>query len=471
MYEEGIYQNLWLPQAADYKGKGLGLPKGRGSKDMKKVYIKTFGCQMNEHDAEIMLSRMRSVGYQRVLTPDEADVVLINTCSVRDKAYQKALSEIGRHRKNDRTHPMILGVTGCVASQEGASIKDRYPHVDLVVGPDHIKDIDKYISELTDDSYVVASHFLDKAADQFPMVGDFIPESSVKAYVTIMKGCNHVCSYCIVPSVRGPEVSRDPEAIIKEINLLVEKGIKEVMLLGQNVNSYGRNFGSTIDFTDLVDRIDKETPVQRLRFASPHPTNLSQNLIELYSTSRSLCPHIHLPLQSGSSEVLKKMRRSYTREVYRKKIDQLRKVRPDVTVTSDIIVGFPGETDAHFEETLAYLKEIQFDNVYAFSYSPRPGTEAAQFHDDVPDTVKEERLQILFNLQRDIAYQKNLTRVGCTEEVLVEGESRKGKGQLTGRTPHNRIVNFYGDPQNRGVIMNVKIKKAHPYSLSGEIHG
>ena len=341
--------------------------------------------------------------------------------------------------------------------------------MDLILGPDQAKDIDRYLAQLGGDSFVVASHFLDRAETPFHRVGDFISDSSVKAFVTIMKGCDHVCSYCIVPSVRGHEVSRDPDDIVREINLLAQRGTKEVMLLGQNVNSYGKGLAPHLSFADLVRRLQAATNMSRLRFTSPHPTNLSSALVECYRHAQSLCPHIHLPVQSGSTSMLKKMRRSYTRDVYLRKIAELKMARPDVGVTTDIIVGFPGETEEDFAETMSLLDEVRYDGVYAFAYSPRPGTEAAQWPDDVPHEVKEERLQILLARQKEISYQKNLDRVGQLEAVLVEGPSRQGGGQLTGRTPHNRIVNFYGDSKNIGAIMKIKITQAQAYSLTGEV--
>jgi tRNA-2-methylthio-N6-dimethylallyladenosine synthase len=440
---------------------------------MKKVYVKTFGCQMNEHDSEIMLSRLKRIGYLATPNPKEADLILVNTCSIRDKAHHKALSEIGRFKKNRNGDRVKLGVTGCVAGQEGKKLREQFPYIDLVLGPDHIKDIDRHVSLLSEDSYVIASHFLDREAEQFPQVGDFISQSSVKAYVTIMKGCDHVCSYCIVPSVRGKEVSRDPDEIVKEVKNLATQGVKEVMLLGQNVNSYGRalmdSSASKTDFATLLQRLDEEADIERIRFMSPHPTNLSKELVEQYRTNRSLCPYIHLPVQSGSTAVLKKMRRSYTREVYLKKVEELRAACPDVALTTDVIVGFPEETETQFQESLSLIEEVQFDNIYAFTYSPRPGTEAAAFADDVSPEDKERRHQTLIDRQRDYSLRNYQKRVGVVEDVLVEKLSKKGDGQLTGRTPHNRILNFYSDPDCIGAIIKVRVTEAQPYSLKGEV--
>ena len=435
---------------------------------MKKVYIKTFGCQMNEHDTEIMLSRLKKTGYEATLKPEEADLVLINTCSVREKSYHKALSEIGRYKVNGNGQKVVLGVTGCVASQEGKKIRQQFPQVDLVIGTDHIKAIDQHVNQLSADRFVVASQFLEDEDSPFPLVGDFVSQSPIKASITIMKGCNHVCSYCIVPSVRGGEVSRDLQEIIQEVQMMVERGVKEVTLLGQNVNSYGRGLKPKIDFAALIQQLSEETDIQRIRFMSPHPTNLSESLIKQYQTNSKLCPHIHLPLQSGSTSVLKKMRRSYTRDVYLRKVSNLREACPDIAMTTDVIVGFPGETEKQFQETLSLIREANFDGGYTFAYSPRAGTEAATWEDDIPSFVKEKRLQTVLALFQEVCLHSYQSRVGGVEKVLIEGESKRGEGQLMGRTLHNRIVNFYSDPKNMGAIMKLKIIKAHANSLTGE---
>lgn len=434
----------------------------------KKVYIKTFGCQMNEHDSEIMLGLMKNKGYRPTHRMYEADVVVINTCSIREKSHQKAFSTIGLLKER---REVTVAVTGCVASQEGDKLHKRFPFIDFVLGPDHVQKLPELVNVRVQNPSTQTT-FHDLSDYEFPTVVN--QETCVKSYVTIMKGCDNVCSFCIVPMVRGQEVSREPAEILEEILLLEQQGVKEIILLGQNVNSYGRN--TKTHFPQLLRRIEQKTSVGRIRYTSPHPQNLSVDLMRLHGESEKLCPQIHLPVQAGSNRVLKKMRRSYSREVYLRKVDQLRQIRPDIAISTDIIVGFPGETEADFQETLSLVQEVGFDASYSFAFSPRPGTEASQWSDDVPNLVKKERLYRLQQLQEELSWKKNKILIGESFEVLVEGESgwegpmargQFARGQLTGRTPHGRIVNFYGAASLVGATIDVEITEVSPYSLKG----
>lgn len=422
---------------------------------------------MNEHDSQKMEALLRKDGYAEANSAAEADVVVLNTCSIREKSYHKAVSQIARMKQKGESK--VLAVTGCVVSHDGEKILKKFPQVDMVLGPDHVAALPELAKK--------AEHgrgrfsridFSDISDYEFPsqiLTG----EKQVKGYVTIMKGCDNACSFCIVPFTRGAEVSREPGEIIDEINRLSEQGVREVMLLGQNVNSYGKGLKGKTAFPRLLRLIDEGTSIERLRFTSPHPKDLSPALVEEYAQNAKLCPHIHLPVQSGSTRVLKRMRRSYTREVYLRKADSLRRAVPEVAITTDIIVGFPGETEEDFAETLSLVREVGFEASYYFAYSPRPGTEAAGFLDDVTETEKKERLDRLKAVQDEISLAKNSGRVGLFESVLVEGCSLEGRGQLTGRTLQGRIVNFDGEPEKVGAILDVEITGASAYSLKGRI--
>ncbi len=425
---------------------------------------------MNEHDSEIMLGLMRTHGYQQTASSKDADLVVINTCSIRQKSYQKAVSAIGRLKERQGVK---LAVTGCVVSHEGEHLLKRFPFIDFVLGPDHVQKL----PQLMEDNGVgvqnfepLQDSFHDLSDYEFPTVIDPIAlgknHRKVSAYVTIMKGCDNVCSFCIVPQVRGGEVYRPMGDIIREIQLLEKEGIQEVVLLGQNVNSYGK--GGKVDFTQLLRLITQETGMARIRYTSPHPKDLSSDLIQEYGRNPRLCPHIHLPVQSGSNQILKKMRRSYSREVYLRKVERLRQVRPDIAITTDIIVGFPGETESDFQDTLNLVAEADFDASYSFSFSPRPGTEAASWADDIPRDLKRERLSRLQLHQEEISHKKNAQLIGKSYEVLIEEETDR-PGQLTGKTPHGKIVNFDGDRTFIGARMPVRICHASAYSLRGEL--
>src|SRR3989338_3092870 len=436
-------------------------------------FIKTFGCQMNEHDSQKIGGLLANLGFEPTTQPETADLVLFNTCTVRQKAHQKAFSEIGRaiafknsEPRTSNLEPRLIGVCGCVAQDQGAKLISRFQGLDLVFGPDQIYRLPELLEILQKTKKPVLATELINSAEDYHFLDDVAATklSGPSAYVTIMKGCNSRCSYCIVPKVRGTEVYRTAREIIKEIEFLVEKGCREVTLLGQNVNSYP-------DFSKLIRLISENTNVERIRFTSPHTKDVKDDLIEEYATNPKLCSHIHLPVQSGSDTVLKRMRRAYNRRTYLKKVESLKKARPGLGITTDVIVGFPQESDEEFNQTLLFLKEVQFDNIFAFKYSPREATEAYSMEDDVPMTLKEERLAKVLELQNAISKKINQHYVGGTQEVLVERNDRMATRRWMGRTSCHKIVNFTGKKTSIGDIVRVEVTKANINSLEGNLYG
>ena len=437
---------------------------------MKKLYIQTYGCQMNQYDSEKIAQVMARNDYIQTDRIDNADVILLNTCSVRDKAEQKVYSALGSWKefKNYRDG-VIIGVGGCVAQQEGEKLLKRIPHLDLVFGTHNIHKLPEMIEQVeTARARPVETAFYRDPA--YMDDGELRTQvDGVKAYVTIMQGCNKVCSFCIVPHVRGREVSRPSGKILAEIKSLARHGVKEVMLLGQNVNSYGKLTPGELSFAQLLARVDEIDGLRRIRFTTSHPQDLSPELIEDFATLRNLCEHLHLPVQSGSDSVLARMRRGYTRAEYLDRLFRLQRRCPQVALSTDIIVGFPGETDGDFEQTLELLRHVEYDDIYSFSYSPRPQTVSAKIYtDDIPDDVKKDRLKTVQTLQREISLAKNRQRVGGCEEVLVEGPSKLKGDQVMGRTRANRIVNFTGSARLIGEFAQVRITGATANSLLGE---
>ena len=413
---------------------------------------------------------MKSADYEPTDRADDADLIILNTCSVRDKAEQKVYSALGRWRKLKEEKGVILGVGGCVAQQEGEALLRRAPHLDLVFGTHNMHKLPQMVEEARE----VARRSVETAfyRDPFYLEDPLgLPETDgAKAYVTIMQGCNKVCSFCIVPRVRGREVSRASENIVRDVEELVRRGVKEVMLLGQNVNSYGRTVEGEKSFPELLERINDIPGIRRIRFTTSHPQDLSPELVEAFVRLENLCEHLHLPLQSGSDAVLTRMRRGYRLGEYMERIERLRKRRPDVAISTDMIVGFPGETEAEFEETLSVVREIEYDDMFIFTYSPRPRTVAAKvYEDDVPDEVKGDRCRRLQELQKSISLRKNRSLIGAEHEILVEGPSRLGRDQLMGRTRTNRIVNFTPNEATVPAEMaRVRVLDATPNSLVGE---
>jgi len=438
-----------------------------------KLYVQTWGCQMNQLDSARIVQLMRSADYEPTDLVEEADLIILNTCSVRDKAEQKVYSALGRWRRLKEENGAVLGVGGCVAQQEGEALLRRAPHLDLVFGTHNMHKLPRMVEEARQ----AARRSVETAfyRDPFYLEDPSGPPQvdGAKAYVTIMQGCNKVCSFCVVPRVRGREVSRASENVVRDVEALVRRGVKEVMLLGQNVNSYGRTGEGERSFPELLERINDVPGLRRIRFTTSHPQDLSPELVDAFVRLENLCEHLHLPLQSGSDAVLTRMRRGYRLDEYMERIRALRERRPEVAITTDMIVGFPGETEAEFEETLAMVREIEYDDMFTFTYSPRPRTVAARVYpDDVPDELKGERCRRLQELQKGISLRKNRELIGTEQEVLVEGPSRLGREQLMGRTRTNRIVNFTPDGATVASEMaRVRVVGATPNSLVGEAVG
>lgn len=426
---------------------------------------------MNEHDSKKIAMLLQSEGYVCAGSQKEADIVLFNTCTIREKSHHKAVSEVGKALKSKRAKPhLIVGIAGCVAQEEGEEIFNLFPELDIAVGPDQIHRLPEMLRKASGQSKALE---LVDDPENYQWVGT--PQvaqqaTSINPFVTIMKGCNNFCTFCIVPYVRGREVSRPPSDIIDEIKSLIDCGAAEVTLLGQNVNSYGGANPEYGTFPELIRKISNETKIKRIRYTSPHPKDLSDELILEHKTNPLLCENIHLPVQSGSTPVLKRMNRKYTREDFVGKIDAIRRAIPDIAVSTDMIVGFPGETEEEFEETVSLMNEVEFDGMFAFRYSERPGTGAAKkYKDDVHEKTKLMRLTQVLELNEIIVLKKNEKYVGTVQEVLVEGSSRRGDRQMTGRTRTNKIVNFEGESKMAGKLVHVSVTWAGPNSLKGEV--
>lgn len=435
----------------------------------RRVYIETYGCQMNENDSEMILRLLERRNYQKTEEPKEADLILINTCSVREKPEHKVYSALGRFKHLKERKGVIIGVTGCVAQQEGYNLLDKVPYLDIVLGTQAIPLLPEILERVEVSGERVCEVGFDPEGKYLEAQLPNRPLDQVKSFVTIMQGCDHFCSFCIVPYVRGRERSRPSRDIIEEIKCLVSMGVKEVCLLGQNVNSYGKGIEGELRFHELLREIDKIEGLERIRFTTSHPVDLSKELILAFSELKKLCEHIHLPFQSGSNKILKAMRRGYTRESYLEKVEELKRVCPSIAITSDVIVGFPGEEDMDFKDTLDLIEKVQFDDLYSFKYSPRKGTRAAKLPNQIDETIKDERLSILQNIQKEITYKKNKALEGRIEEILVEGRSKKDNRDLTGRTRTNKVVNFEGDINLKGTLVSVRITNAYPHSLRGEL--
>src|SRR2546430_8005755 len=393
---------------------------------MKKLYLQTYGCQMNQYDSERIAQLMGRMDYESTDRIDAADLVILNTCSVRDRAEQKVYSALGRWKElKKQREGVIIGVGGCVAQQEGANLLKRLPHLDLVFGTHNIHKLPRMVEqvEASRNRPVETAFYRQPSYMEDPQGRTDV--QGAKAFGTIMQGCNKVCSFCIVPHVRGREVSRPSARIIGEIESLVGQGVKEVMLLGQNVNSYGKTSPGELSFAELLGRVNGIEGLQRIRFTTSHPQDLSPELIEAFAILKKLCEHLHLPVQSGADSVLSRMRRGYTRDEYLARINRLRRRCPNVALSTDIIVGFPGETDAEFANTLEMLRQVEYDEIFSFMYSPRPQTVSAKIYDDdVADVIKKARLQEVQSLQKEIALRKNRASIGNVEEILIDGKSR-----------------------------------------------
>ncbi len=439
-----------------------------GSCGPGRLYVRTLGCQMNEYDSLQVLRQFAALGYTPVEDIARADVIFLNTCSVRGKAEQKVHSFLGSLRRLKQANPNLKIIAGgCVAQQSGKKLLDRFDHLDMVVGTSAVNRIGKLFQNLLDSG--TRGAFVHEEASFAGF--DFelkTAHGSITAPLTIMRGCDNHCAYCIVPSVRGPEKSRRPGEILEEIGLLERSGVKEVLLLGQNVNSYGRGLEETISFADLLRRIVSETGLSRIRFTTSHPKDLTEALMLCFAELGPLCKFLHLPVQAGSDRVLARMNRGYTAEAYLEKVARLRRTCPEIALSSDVIVGFPGETEQDFRKTMELIEEVRFDNLFSFCYSDRPNTRASGFADKVDPETASARLFELQGRQAEITLGKNLAEVGSIREVLVEGPSKASNGQMSGRTSQNKIVNFEAPVSSTGKILEVRIDFAYSHSLGGE---
>ena len=434
-----------------------------------KLYIKTYGCQMNEYDSQKMADVLRaSHGYELTAVPEEADLLLVNTCSIREKAQEKVFSELGRWRMLKEERPgVVIGVGGCVASQEGEGISRRAPYVDLVFGPQTLHRLPDMLEEVVSRGRPVVDI-------SFPEIEKFdcLPEPRAEgptAFVSVMEGCSKYCTFCVVPYTRGEEISRPLDDVVAEVVSLAAQGVREVNLLGQNVNAYrGETFdGRIVDLATLIYYVAAIDGIDRIRFTTSHPVEFTDSLVRAYAEVPELANYLHLPVQHGSDRILARMKRGHTIVEYKQKIRKLREVRPDISLSSDFIVGFPGETEADFDATMRLIENLSFDQSFSFIYSPRPGTPAASFADDTPVEVKKERLQRLQERVNAQARAISDSMVGSTQRILVERRSRKNELELAGRTENNRWVNFDGDARCLGQFADVVITEAMSNSLRG----
>ena len=437
----------------------------------KKVFIKTFGCQMNEYDSNRMLDSLNeSHGVEATDSEIDADIILLNTCSVREKAQEKVFSQLGRWKRLKDSKPdLVIGVGGCVASQEGESIMKRAPYVDMVFGPQTLHRLPSLYDDVRKDQ-------VGQVDISFPEIEKFdkLPAPKVEgvtAFVSIMEGCSKYCSFCVVPYTRGEEFSRPFDDVIAEVYTLAQQGIREVTLLGQNVNAYWGEMhdGSMADFALLIRYVAEVEGIERIRYTTSHPLEFSDSLIRVYEDVPKLVNHLHLPVQSGSDRILAAMKRRYKAQDYIKIIEKIRKIRPDISMSSDFIIGFPGETDEDFEDTMKLIETIGYDQSFSFIYSARPGTPASDLIDDVPMPVKQERLQRLQKRITEMAQEISRGMVGSVQTVLVDRPARKDPKQMSGRTENNRVVNFDGSASLIGHFVDVEITEALPNSLRGKM--
>ena len=436
----------------------------------KKVFIKTFGCQMNEYDSDKMADVLHAAqGYEPTQDVEEADLILFNTCSVREKAQEKVFSDLGRI-KHLKDKGVLIGVGGCVASQEGAEIIKRAPYVDVVFGP-------QTLHRLPDLLNARAAKAKPQVDISFPEIEKFdhLPPARVEgasAFVSIMEGCSKYCSYCVVPYTRGEEVSRPFEDVLVEVAGLADQGVKEINLLGQNVNAYLGKMGDTAEIADfalLLEYVAEIPGIERIRYTTSHPNEFTPRLIEAYAKIPKLVSHLHLPVQHGSDKILMAMKRGYTAMEYKSTIRKLRAIRPDLAMSSDFIVGFPGETEEDFQKMMKLIDDVRFDNSFSFIFSPRPGTPAANLHDDTPHEVKLRRLHHLQATIEENVQRIGESRVGTVQRILVEGASKRDTTELMGRTECNRVVNFVGQPRLAGQMVDVTVTEAKAYTLRGEV--
>lgn len=428
----------------------------------------TFGCQMNEHDSEVLDGLLERRGYKPEQEINKAGLILINTCCIRTTAEEKVFGLIGRLRRQKMENPgLIIGVCGCMPQQEGMAekIKKRFPFVDLIFGTHNIHQMPEMLEKVLEER--------ESAVEIWGGNGGIVEglpvkrKRSIRAWVTVMYGCNNFCSYCVVPYVRGRERSRRPEDVLAEVSTLAGEGFKEVVLLGQNVNSYGKDLDAAVDFASLLEKLDEAGGVGRIRFMTSHPRDFNKRLINTIASSKKVCEHIHLPVQAGSNKILKKMNRGYTRERYLELVNEIREAIPLVSLTTDIMVGFPGEEEEDFNDTLDLLLKAGFDSAYTFIFNNRPGTPAAEMAGHIPEAIKKDRIDILLKLQKKISLARNRDERGRVQEILVEGEKKGSEGILHGRNRGNKIVLLQGAEELAGSVVRVKITDSHLAHLDG----
>lgn len=449
-------------------GDRIRLPYNETIGPMKRFYIETFGCQMNVHDSEKVIGTLEAQGYTQVGTPEEAELVFYNTCSIRDKAEQKVFNRLQQF-KREHGKGKVFGVLGCVAQQEGEKIFERAPHVSLVCGSASYTKLPELLVQIEQGDRRVTGLILDtEETFETPLTRRDNPH---RAYITIIEGCDKSCAYCVVPFTRGPERSRTSESVMAEARQLAEAGYTEIQLLGQNVNSYRDPSPAGWDFATLLDRVGQVPGIRRVRFTTSHPRDFVKEIIDAIDSNPALCNHVHLPVQSGSSRVLSAMQRQYTRDEYMRRIEWMKRASRSIAITTDIIVGFPGETEDDFEQTLSLLDQVQYDSLFSFKYSRRPNTPALALDDHIPEEEKQRRLMILQEKQRGIQIRRNSELVGAVQEVMVEGFNH-ATGQWIGRTSQNRTLNFTHPAAAAqpmlGSYMQVRVTRAGPNSLVGE---
>lgn len=438
-------------------------------KNNKLFFIETWGCQMNEEDSEKLSGMLKKIGYERTEVKQDSDLIIFNTCCVRENAELKVYGNLGALKKlKDKKPDLIIAICGCMMQQEGMAkeIVKRFPFVDIIFGTHNAYKFPEYLNRVKQEqnSIIEIQNKEDGIVEGLPIDR----KSDVKAFVTIMYGCNNFCTYCIVPFVRGRERSRKPEDIENEIKDLISKGYKEITLLGQNVNSYGKDLEPKVSFANLLRRINKIEGLERIKFMTPHPKDFTQDVLDAIAECENVCEQVHLPVQSGSSRILKKMNRHYTKEQYLDLVRRIRETIPDVAITTDIIVGFPGETEEDFEETLSLAREVQYDSAFTFIYSRRKGTPADEMEEQIDENVKHERFNRLVEIINASSAKNNKKYEDRIEEILVEDFSKNDDTKLTGRTRTGKLVNFPGSKDNIGKLVKVKIVKANSFSLIGE---
>lgn len=440
-------------------GQNQDIGAGRG------VYISTYGCQMNVNDTERMHSLLEMANFTPVQTPEEASLIIINACSIREKPVHKVYSEVGTYKKMKEKNPDLkIGVGGCVGQQEKEKLIKNQPLIDFVFGTDNIDNLPNLVSQVySEKTKVIQTKFEHRAPYH---VETLVRNPGVSTFVNIAKGCDNFCTFCIVPYTRGREKSRPLSHVLMDVRSLIKRGVKEVTLLGQNVNSYKSEEGA--DFADLLKKVATDTDIERIRYTTSHPKDFNEKLMHVMADHQDkICEYVHLPFQSGNSRILERMNRGYTREEYLAKIEQMKKIIPNLVLSTDIIVGFPGETEEEFQDTISMLKEVQFETIFAFMYSPRPFTKAAKMEDQVPEDVKNRRLNYLFEVQEKIAFPLVKKYEGLTLNVLVEGVNEQGKA--FGRSTQNKPVHFLGSADLIGQTVPVKITQAFPASMRGEL--